>query len=180
MKYLKLLTIFATTLFTVNHSPILGMDETIRRALVAKLHETMTREEDEIRERNDKLTGSITKIVNSDRHIPMEAVSCLLEANKCLALERELQLKRRAKSEALIAQFIHGPATAGTTATATVATAPTATCDECHERVGRIQRCSGCKQAKYCGLICQRAAWLVHKKECNLNLNKVAAAKIKE
>ncbi|EDO35500.1 predicted protein [Nematostella vectensis] len=39
-------------------------------------------------------------------------------------------------------------------------------CDFCLEKLSDLQRCSRCKFARYCGASCQRAAWRIHKSEC--------------
>ncbi|XP_070590180.1 histone-lysine N-methyltransferase SMYD3 isoform X3 [Erythrolamprus reginae] len=39
-------------------------------------------------------------------------------------------------------------------------------CEDCLRRNERLLKCSQCKVAKYCGVHCQKKAWLDHKREC--------------
>jgi hypothetical protein len=41
-----------------------------------------------------------------------------------------------------------------------------AICCVCATRNASVRRCSGCSVAYYCGSICQRKDWSMHKKEC--------------
>ena len=44
--------------------------------------------------------------------------------------------------------------------------ATAATCSHCGIPAVALKRCMRCRQASYCGVECQRAAWAVHKKTC--------------
>jgi hypothetical protein len=39
-------------------------------------------------------------------------------------------------------------------------------CSKCGTQSAALKRCSRCKQASYCGVECQNAAWKGHKKTC--------------
>ncbi|XP_043551361.1 histone-lysine N-methyltransferase SMYD3 isoform X1 [Chiloscyllium plagiosum] len=39
-------------------------------------------------------------------------------------------------------------------------------CEHCLSREGSLLRCSQCKMARYCSTVCQKLAWLDHKREC--------------
>ena len=50
-------------------------------------------------------------------------------------------------------------------------------CAECGKQAAGFKRCSVCKQASYCGVACQKAAWQSHKKKCSpqpMSVNDVA------
>lgn len=140
----------------------------LRAALIAKVKEDLAKGDELHKQLHEQRESTFKMLTEGERSIPVASLELLYKAEQRVKKEDEIQ-KARHEAAAQLFRALGEPMAESSAAVAPAVVAPVGACDECHEPVTKVFRCSRCKQVKYCGLLCQRAAWLTHKEDCNAN-----------